>query len=598
LQRVGSLRGGVFYDHCARKANLGKIDLYLSKKTLEHTMKKLPIGISDYKNLIENNCYYVDKTLLIKELLATAKAVTLIPRPRRFGKTLNLSMLRYFFEKTEVSNSHLFTDKTIWQNEECREEQGQYPVIFLTFKDIKEPTWAGAYAKLQAVIAKEYTRHQYLLELSLTNYEKAIFNALLSAQATPEQYHNSLYFLTDLLYRYHNKYSIVLVDEYDAPIHAAYQYNYYSESIHFIRSLLSAVFKDNRYLKRGVLTGILRTAKEGIFSGLNNLSVCTLLSEHFADKFGFTAPEVDQLLTDQAIAYKAEVIKAWYNGYRVGKQTFIFNPWSILECASNDGELMPYWVNTSSNDLVKKLIARSNLQVKTELESLVIPYAPPLIKKIDEGFIFPGIENHPSALWSLLLFSGYITYARRTVTGEGEYECELVIPNKEIQTLYTRLITDIITQSLRSESLESMLHAFITGNVATFEHALQEFVVGSMSYYDVADTDPERSYHVFILGLLMALKDTYHIKSNREAGLGRYDLMLVPKSKKGAGIIIEFKKASVRDKETLEQATDRAMEQIIAKKYAHEVREHGVDHVLMYAIGIQGKQVLIKMQQE
>ncbi len=400
-------------------------------------MTKLPIGISDYKHLIESDYYYVDKTLLVREIIDVGGAVALICRPRRFGKTLNLSMLHYFFEKTESSNAYLFTDKAIWRDSECRALQGQYPVIFLTFKDVKEKTWEIAYEKLVLIIAKEYKRHQSLIELhaqSINSNDLELYHNIAAQKARFVDVSQSLQFLSMLLQTITKKRVIILLDEYDTPIHAAYSNNYYGDMVDFLRGFLSAGLKDNACLERAVLTGILRTAKEGVFSGLNNLNVCTVLHNSFADKFGFVSHEVDALFKDQDIVITSETIKNWYNGYHVGDNVLLYNPWSIIECVKNKGELRAYWVNTSDNSIIKNVIACSSEEIKKELGMLLTHES--LIKDMNEGFAFSETQDNSDALWSLLLFTGYVTYSHRTLTKKGKYSCSLVIPNNEIQTLY------------------------------------------------------------------------------------------------------------------------------------------------------------------
>ncbi len=559
--------------------------------------KPLPIGISDYKTLIEDDYYYVDKTLFIKELLHVGGGVALICRPRRFGKTLNLSMLYYFFEKTEISNDYLFTDKAIWLDEKCRSLQGQFPVVFITFKDVKEKTWLAARKKIIEIMAKEYKRHRSFVNENaalINSHDLEIYNSIVTEKGEDVHLSSSLHFLTMILEQITKKRVILLLDEYDAPIHAAYSNGYYDEMISFMQSFLSAGLKDNRYLSRAVLTGILRTAKEGIFSGLNNLNVCTLLHDSFADKFGFVESEVDELLLNQNIAYESQVIKDWYNGYHAGTNIRLYNPWSIIECVKNNGQLKAYWVNTSDNALIKKFIALSSEAVKTELEGLLTHVT--LIKEIEEAFLFPHIEKNQRALWSLLLFSGYVTYSRLSINKWGNKECSLVIPNKEIYSVYTNLLKSIFDQSFTTTSLALMLTALKNGNTEQFSQSLQEFIVNSMSYYDFSVDEPEKSYHLFILGLLVFLSDDYYVRSNRESGYGRYDLMLIPKDKLVTGIIIECKKALSDDPKILEATANDALMQIKEKNYKQELVAQSINNILVYAIVFYGKKLLIKSE--
>lgn len=555
-------------------------------------MKLLPIGISDFKQVIEGNYYYVDKTLLIQELLESAGQVVLIPRPRRFGKTLNLSMLKYFFESTSTSNEHLFYNTYIWNREKHKIKQGKYPVIFLTFKGIKANTWIKAYEYLVFIIAEEFRRHAPYLLPQLPEYERRTYEALLYKRASQVEYSQSLLFLSELLKRYHNQHVIVLIDEYDAPIHTAYAYGYYKDLISFMQELLTAVLKDNHFLERAILSGILRTAKEGIFSGLNNLSVFTMLNKEFCDKFGFTPSEVYELLKEQKLLLEEENIKNWYNGYHANGAT-LYNPWSLLECVRNRGILKPYWANTSDNHLVKKLVARANEEAKVELESLLVDV--PVIKEIDEKLAFPTLEQSSTALWSLLLWTGYVTYSFHEIK-EGKDICTLILPNTEIKLLYKHLLQEIVEQSLPGSRSNALLQALNEANISQIAQLLQEFVLNSMSAFDIPDTEPERSYHLFVLGLLVTISDYYEVSSNRESGYGRYDIMLIPKDITKPGFVIEFKKVTAFQQETLETAAQKALEQIEEKKYAHELKKRGIKTVLALGIAFKGKQVLLKAQ--
>jgi Predicted AAA-ATPase/PD-(D/E)XK nuclease superfamily len=554
--------------------------------------KKLPVGISDYKELIEENYYYVDKTLLIKEIIDRSGKVMLIPRPRRFGKTLNLSMLKYFFEQNSQPTEHLFYETSIWQDSYYRQFQGQYPVIFITFKDIKEDTWDEAYRHLTVTIANEFAHHEHELAPTLSAYHLRKYNALLERTADSVSFSQSLLFLTELLYNRYQKRVIILIDEYDGPIHTAYTYNYYDAAVKFMRSLLTGLLKDNSFLERGILTGILRMAKEGIFSGLNNLSVFTLLSDQFADKFGFTATEVDQLLIDQKLIQESKAIKTWYNGYRCGTVT-LYNPWSLLQCIAHKGELRPYWLNTSDNQLIMRLIALSDNTVKSELEALLTDSE--VIEEINEGLLYPGIEHNKKALWSLLLFAGYITYTHHELR-EGKDICSLKIPNTEIKLLYQDLIKVLFGQLFTSPKITLLMQALTTGNTQTFTQLLEEFVQNSMSVYDLPNNEPEKSYHLFVLGILVLLSDNYEVKSNRESGLGRYDIMIIPKQPHKLAIIIEFKKVLPIDKETLEITANRALEQIKEKNYAQELKARGITHIKAFGIAFAGKTILVKSQ--
>ncbi len=548
--------------------------------------RPIGIGISDFKELVEEGYFYVDKTLLIEELSRTNGKVLLIARPRRFGKTLNLSMIRYFYEKTEESNAHLFEHTAIWAREECGALQGKYPVIFISLKDCKGDSWDDVRLAIIECIVREFRRHFAFLAPLLSEHDLAAYKSILAGTARPGLLTESLLFLSDLLSQFHKERVIVLIDEYDAPIHSAYTYGYYDKMIHFMRALLSKVLKDNSSLERGILTGILRAAKEGIFSGLNNLRVFTLLDEGFSDKFGFTVSEVDILLAETNLEDKSSSIKEWYNGYRCGNET-IYNPWSLLECIDRKGVTDQYWANTSDNALIGRLIAQADDKVKGELELLL--QGGKLEKELDNGLIVPGMENNHTALWSLLVYAGYLTFVQKK-----QNVCTLTLPNKEIQLLYKQLIKGVFLESLGASKVDELSHALITGNADQFGQLVQGFVEKSMSAFDLPANEPERSYHLFVLGLLVFLEESYLVKSNRESGYGRYDILLIPRDPKQLGIIIEFKKVSLTSGESMSDGAERALDQIKEKAYVTELVQQGIQKSVAFGIACEGKKVFIK----
>src|SRR3990167_4460320 len=553
-------------------------------------MKKLPIGIDDYKIVASEDYYFVDKTLLIQELMSTNSAVTLICRPRRFGKTLNLSMLKYFFEKTEKSNANLFVDKKVWEHEDLRIKQGQHPVIFISFKDVKSKTFEAAYDRIALIISSEFERHAQILLPMLDEHQTEKYKSIISCKANSATLEESLLFLSKLLCEYYGKRVMIFIDEYDAPIHAAYKNNYYDDCIGFVKGLLSSALKGNSNLERGVLTGILRTAKEGIFSDLNNLYVCTMLSDEFSDKFGFTQEEIQALVQEQNVPVSIDDIKYWYNGYRAGESTLIYNPWSIINCLSKNGNLMAYWANTSDNDLIKDLIVRADSSTKADLELLLTDT--PITKIIDEAFTFADINQMGLSLWRLLLFSGYLTFNKRTLTDSGEYSCSLILPNHEIKALYKKLINQIFMQAIEKfDHAQELFGALIIGNVYRIQQLLQQFIINHVSIFDLAYSQPEISYHMFVLGLLVTLEGEYQVRSNRESGYGRYDIMLIPIDKSKTGVVIEFKKT---ENETLEQAANAGLLKIQYKQYAQELRAQGLKNIMGYGIAFAGKQLLVK----
>lgn len=553
-------------------------------------MKKLSIGTSDFKEIIEQNCYYVDKTLLIKELIDAEGKVLLFPRPRRFGKTLNLSMLYYFFSNTEQVG-YLFENTAIAQDAASMLHQGQYPVIFLSFKDVKVPTWQNALELIAALLSKEFSKHVSIVQPHLSELEQKLYAAILDGSSTRVQLEMSIMLLSSALKRAYNKRVIMLLDEYDTPIHAAFQHGYYKEMVSFARNLMSGALKDNTALELSVLTGILRTAKEGIFSGLNNLLVYTVLDKRYSSYFGFTEPETMQLLTDFKMQDQALQIKAWYNGYQFAGTT-IYNPWSILNCVHYDGQLAPYWVNTSDNALVLDIIARADDVVKRELEILLDHQS--VYKSIDQAFSFADVEHNSCALWSLLLFSGYLTLRSQQLI-EGFWTGELAIPNEEILILYKQLLKRSFDRTLSTLGISQLRYALEKGDGGLFEEVIQKYIINSMSAFDLPNDEPEKSYHLFILGLLVSLSDSYDVVSNRESGFGRYDIMLVPKNPKQRGVIIEFKR--VIRKDSLEQSAENALQQIQEKQYAQELQKRGITAITAFGIAFKGKEVLLKQQE-
>ncbi|MES2200294.1 MAG: AAA family ATPase, partial [Chlamydiota bacterium] len=501
-------------------------------------MKKLPIGIDDYKKIIEDGYAYVDKTLFIQEIRERGTELALIPRPRRFGKTINMSMLKYFFEKTENDNSHLFNSYKIWQTR-YRELQGKYPVIFFTLKGVKQETWELAFEKFKRLIAEEFERHRYLLDSStLSVDEKESFQLILQKKGHQVDYEMSLKWLIIWLERHHGKRVIVLIDEYDAPIHMAYFHGFYSTVINFMRNWLGDGLKSNTSLEQAVITGILRIAKENIFSDLNHSTNFTLFSEDFGDKFGLLEEEVIALLTDYGLQDKLPKVKEWYNGYHIGPHA-VYNPWSILNYIQH-GKLEPYWVGTSGNELIKEQLVQKGVFLKEEFETLLS--GEPITKLIDQGLVFASLKNSKEAVWGLLLFSGYLTLAAPPILSDVLYSCQLKIPNQEVQSLFQSMIREFFTDKF-PDTWPDLLKYLTTGDVESFSEEFQALIINIFSVHDIPKKAPERVYHAFVLGLLASLRDSYEIKSNKESGLGRYDVCLFPKDLEKLGIILEFKKA-------------------------------------------------------
>ncbi len=551
-------------------------------------MKRLPIGLSDFKTMIEENRYFIDKTLLIKEV-AEGSEIILYPRPRRFGKTLNLSMIKYFYDIRE-NNRHLFNGLKIEQEERVMKKQGKHPVIYITFKDIKALNYNDCMLKIKEEIRRLYNEHIYLLKSEkLNENEKEFYNSILNETANVSKYENSFKNLIEYLYRYYESKVVLLIDEYDMTIQGAYSYGYYDELILFIKNLLSGGLKDNIYLEKAVLTGILRVAKESIFSGLNNIRVASIISEYSADKFGFTEEEVVDLMKYYGEEDKIEEVKSWYNGYNFGGNT-IYNPWSILNYA-DEKILMPYWVNTSGNDMIRELFAHGNSDVKKDLEKLIAGES--LNKRVDDNIVY-GEINEENTLWSFLLMSGYLKYENLKVVNRIAY-ADLRIPNEEVIYLYeNQIIENWFQKSRAKHGLERVLKNLTSGDIDEFRYMFMEFSMSSFSYFDVSGEEPESFYHAFVLGMMVGLRDEYIIKSNKDSGMGRYDILLIPRDKSRRGIIFEFKKVNKFEKESMETAMEKAKKQIIDRKYESELKETGIKEIVRLAAVFEGKNVEIE----
>ncbi len=549
--------------------------------------KKLPVGTSDFKKLRETGYYYVDKSLFAREITEASAEVLLIPRPRRFGKTLNLSMLRYFYEKSDENQGALFDGLAV-RDDEVWSHQGKYPVIFLTFKDIKGNTWDDLYEGLRWIISREVERHSEILkqdEISATARNHLV--EIINGRASRRLYENSLLILSEQLKRCHNKRVVILLDEYDTPIHSGYLSGCYNEIISFMRNFLSGGLKDNENLFRGVVTGILRVAKESVFSGLNNLGVYTLLSPTFSDSFGFTEAEVRTVLEDCGMSDLYDKISYWYNGYQFGK-TVIYNPWSVANCLDNQGDPRPYWVNTADSTLIDRLVTKGGSELREEIGCLL--EGGTVTKPVYDSIVMKDLEKRDDLLWSFMLFSGYLKFTHKS-SRRNYYELE--IPNEEVHIVYEEMIERWFAEKIGLNQLEEMLKALGYGDVNLFERLLREIVLQVMSYHDLSGS-PEKVYHALVLGMLVWLSDKYEIRSNRESGYGRYDLMLKPKEPGRQGIVIEFKK--VYENDTPEEVLDAALKQIEDKKYAAELEASGIKDILKLAVAFQGKELWVKQE--
>jgi len=554
-------------------------------------MQKLPLGISDFKEIRKNDYYFIDKSLFIKEIINEDAQVILLPRPRRFGKTLNISILRYYFSISEADWSLYQNLKIAAENEKYLQEFAKYPLIYLTFKGLKDLTWEDSLKNIEDIIAAEYQRHDYLLkEGILTEAERKVYREIINLEAEKVHYQKALLRLTEYLERYHDQKVIVLIDEYDQPIQSGYLNDYYPEVVNFMRLFLENGLKDNASLHKSVLTGILRVAKESIFSGLNNLVVNDIFTEKYNQFFGLLPQEVEAVFKEYDLEYKLKEIKNWYNGYNYGGQT-IYNPWSIINCLYYQGEIKPYWVNSSGNELIRELLLKGNEDLKNSLELLIQNQS--IEKKIDENIVFAEIESKSSSIWSFLLFSGYLSIvsSRRE---RGRLFAELEIPNQEIKYIYEEIFLDWLEENIGSQKLSLMLNALTEGDVESFAQIFREFTINSLSYFDTSGSEAEKVYHAFVLGLLLNLRDNYQVKSNRESGYGRYDIMIIPDDKNKLGIIIEFKKISQFSSESKKEALDSALQQIEEKNYQAELNSLGINDILKLAVVFSGKEVEVK----
>lgn len=557
---------------------------------MEH--KKLPIGESNFKSLIEDNYYYVDKTLLIKELIDNGVRVTVLPRPRRFGKTLNLNMLKCFFEVKEEGEKNLFKDLAIWQSgKEYQKWYGKFPIVYFTFKDVKLNDWPRCERKIQRDIGWLYADHKKILSApELTAEEKERFKQIMNGKAAEDLYPDSLKFLMRCLFMVYKSKVIVLIDEYDIPIQQGYTEKFYKEVVEFSKIFLSGGLKDNPHLEIAVLTGVLRVSKESIFSDLHNPEVCTLLSHQYADKFGLLEEEVQQLLNYFDIGFEMDHVRTWYHGYICGDKE-LYNPWSIINFANKpkDG-FKPYWINSSSNALIKEIIKRSGEEVKNDLKILMENKS--ITRRVDENIVFPEIESDTNHLFSFLLFSGYLK-PLKIMLKDDEISCELAIPNKEVKLLYKRIISSWFSETIEDDKMKLMLIALTSGDIDTFAEIFTYYLETSVSYFNLGADDAERVYQAFTLGLVIWLGKDYVVTSEEPAGYGRADLMLIPHDKTKRGVIFEFKKAGRVKNKTLKEAAEAAKKQMIDKNYFRRMEAHGVTTITQVAIGFKGNECLI-----
>lgn len=561
--------------------------------------KRISIGKQDYASLREGDYFWIDKTGFIREWWESGDEITLITRPRRFGKTLNMSMLNCFFSEKYAGRSELFEGLLVWTDEKYRKLQGTYPVIFISFADVKQTNYADAVQKIKNILIDAYRQYAHLaMRDELTIPEKQQFAKMQSDMSDVEA-QDALKNLSGYLYRCYGKKAIILLDEYDTPLQEAYVHGYWDTFADFIRSLFNAAFKTNPNLERAVMTGITRISKESIFSDLNNLKVITTTSEAYADCFGFTEPEVFDALAQYGLDSQKEAVKSWYDGFTFGKKNDIYNPWSITNFLDQK-QLRPYWAATSSNGLVNKLIRTASADVKSLMEELLQGNI--IAVNFDEQIVFNQLDQEENAIWSLLLAGGYLRAEEVEYRGiylEPWYH--LRITNLETSRMFSEMFKGWFgcTQSNYNRFVKGLLH----GDIEAMNHYMNEVALATFSYFDTGKTfsetgEPERFYHGFVLGLMAELQDRYEIRSNRESGFGRYDVMMIPRKEKQSrlpAIVIEFKVQNQKKEQTLEQTAESALRQIREQNYNAELLERGMNasQIVHYGFAFQGKNVLI-----
>jgi hypothetical protein len=562
------------------------------RKTLKtsRALLPLPVGISSYVEAV-SNYYYVDKTLLIRDFVDTLPKVSLFTRPRRFGKTLNMDMLRVFFEKTEEDTSCWFKDKKIWScGEAYRKHQGRYPVIFLTFKDVKYSTWENALSDITEIIRMEYSRHAELRESGkCTEYEKSFYAKIISGDAEEVELARSLSVLSAMLHKHAGMPAVIIIDEYDTPIQQGHEAGYYKEVIGFIRNLFSGAFKDNPHLAYGFLTGILRVAKESIFSGMNNLKVNTIMDDRFSAYFGFTANEVEEMLAYYGCPEKMPEARSWYDGYRFGNSD-VFNPWSIINYADEHFFPKTFWQSTGNNAIIGDILKTATPETMESLKKLL--QGGQVTTYVDTGVIYPEILHNPSSIYSFLLMTGYLKNDGISPQSDGNYICNVSIPNREISYVYEK---EILTRwgIPETESTAARIQqAFYEQDEAKLAKCIEEYLRQTVSFFDTTD---EIFYQGLVLGFIAILNNRYFVRSNRESGEGRFDIQLIPKNNSLPGILMELK-VSKDENADLRKLAEDALLQIEQNRYETEMLSQGIKNIFQYGVAFRKKDVEILLK--
>ena len=572
----------------------------------------ISIGKQDFSSLRENNCFYIDKSDLIREWWDSQDEITLITRPRRFGKTLNMSMLNYFFSNLYTDKKALFEDLSIWKEEKYRNLQGIYPVIFISFASVKGNTYQDTRDGVIMAINEAYSEHRYLLEWKgLTEGERKCFEELDNYAKNPgikepvanDTICNAVKNLSNCLYRYYKKKILIFLDEYDTPMQESYLYEYCKEFIAFIRNFFNATFKTNPYLERAMMTGIKRVSKESVFSDLNNLNVVTTTSREYETCFGFTEQEVFCALETMGMSEEKQLVKSWYDGFVFGSRKDIYNPWSITNYLDKK-QLRPYWADTSSNGLINRLIRRSSPEIKELMEELL--QGREIVVNFDEQIVFEQLEQDENAIWSLMLASGYLKATEveyRGILRDPWYH--LMITNLETTAMFSNLFKGWFYQS--RSNYNQFVKALLNSDLDAMNYYMNQISMATFSYFDMSGKEdgsgaPERFYHGFVLGLIADQTDQYEICSNRESGFGRYDVMMIPRkpgNRKYPAIIMEFKVHNSKKEETLEETVDHALDQIEAMNYDAQLFARGFERkeIRHYGFAFEGKKVLIGMRE-